>query len=466
VINRPLEEALPEITSQGLIKILTDVYTTGIPFIANEFQVELKRFGKPETVFLNFIYEPIKNEVNEITGIIAMGFDVTEQVIARKKIEQSEKELNELANAVPQLVWVAAPNGDVIYYNDRVSEFAGATKNRDNTWSWAGLLHPDDIQATEDAWKHALATGTNYQIEHRVKEKNGNYRWYLSRGFPHKDENGNVIKWFGSATDIHSSKEHASILEEEVKKRTHELNVLNQTLQDSNNELQQFAHVASHDLKEPLRKIKTFMGRLIDDPETTISNKASVFLNKINGSVDRMNMMIEGVLNYSIVSASNEKMEQVDLNVLIENIESDLDLLISQKSAKLEYDRLPVIEGAQVLLYQMFYNLINNSLKFSNANVPQVITITCSTIKKGKKEFYEIRVRDRGIGFMQEYAENIFDTFTRLNSKDKYEGTGLGLSLCKRIAERHGGSIRATGQPNKGAEFIIELPKRIASSAK
>jgi PAS domain S-box-containing protein len=363
-----------------------------------------------------------------------------------------------LANAVPQLVWVADPNGEVLYYNDRVSEFAGAKKNVDGKWRSEGLVHEDDSIATQIAWKEAVEKGTDYQIEHRIRMKDGNIRWFLSRAFPYRDEQGTVIKWFGTATDIHASKMNAAILEEEVKKRTKELNETNLSLLQSNNELQQFAHVASHDLKEPVRKIKTFTNRLMEDSGSAFSDTGKLYIGKVNSAADRMNIMIEGVLNYSMLSAAHQRIEEVDLNETLKNIEADLEVIISQKQASVQYRNLPTVEGASVLLYQLFYNLVNNSLKFSRPDECSVITILSSLTKKDEKEWVEITINDNGIGFEQEFAEKIFETFLRLNSKDQFEGTGLGLSLCKRIIERHGGTIKAFGEPDKGASFVISLP--------
>ena len=458
VINRPLLEVLPELIRQGFDQLLLQVYVSGESYRGYEVPVELVRSGKPEKVYLNFIYEPLKDGINnEVTGIIAVAVDVSEQVNARKKIEESQRDFQLMANALPQLVWVANADGNVYYYNDRIVELSGVI-HENGRWIWEGLVHPEDAQRTEKAWKKSIQTGATYQVEHRIKMKDGSYRWFLSRGFPNKNENGDITKWFGTATDIHVTKEYAQVLEEEVKKRTNELYELNNSLQQSNNELQQFAHVASHDLKEPLRKIKTFTKRLVDDAGNIFSDKSKLYISKVNSASDRMQMMIEGVLDYSMLNSKVQGTQPVDLNEIISQIKTDLELLIDQHAATIQSDKLPVIEGAAVLIYQLFYNLINNSLKFSKKDVPALIHISSDTVSENNELYAVLKVTDNGIGFEQAYADSIFTTFTRLNSKDQYEGTGLGLSLCKRIVERHTGHINAIGRPGEGATFILHLP--------
>ncbi|GAB4093498.1 ATP-binding protein [Flaviaesturariibacter terrae] len=339
VRNKPALEAFPELIGQGFGAILEGVYKTGTPFVANEMPIELHRHGRPETLYVNFIYEPLRHPDGRIDGIVGVGIDVSESVRARKRLQESEHNL-----------------------------------------------------------------------------------------------------------------------EVEVARRTRELETLNSDLQQSNQDLQQFAHVASHDLKEPLRKVKTFISRLVDDPETEFSDRSRGFLQKINSAADRMYAMIEGVLNYSMLNAAGKPTEPVALNSVLRQIEQDLEIPITQKKATIRYGNLPVLEGATVLLYQLFYNLLNNALKFARAGVPPEIMISAAA----RDEAVEIRFADNGIGFSQGQAERIFEPFTRLNSKDQYEGTGLGLSLCRRIVQRHGGSIRAASQGDGGAEFIIVLPLKQA----
>jgi len=289
--------------------------------------------------------------------------------------------------------------------------------------------------------------------------------YYPSEQKPAKDDReavellsrtaGIVIEWYA---DIAERKALMAQLETRVSERTTELYNVNATLKSTNDTLEQFAHVASHDLKEPVRKIKIFTSRLQDEAGEVLSEKSKVYLDKILSSADRMSTMIEGVLNYSVQNGSEQINEAIDLNVIFDEITNDLELLIQQKNAIIQCEQLPVIEGDHVLIHQLFYNLINNSLKFTDTAKHPVININNEAITVGNKPFSRITISDNGIGFDQQQSERIFDTFTRLNSKDKYDGTGLGLALCKKIVQRHHGSITAEGESGKGASFTICLP--------
>jgi signal transduction histidine kinase len=260
-----------------------------------------------------------------------------------------------------------------------------------------------------------------------------------------------------------SRSQHASLLEQEVKRQTKVLRELNTALLQSNEDLQQFAHVASHDLKEPVRKIRTFSNRLQEEYGKTLPPQARQFLTKIEQATQRMVMMIEGVLEYSTLNGSEQTIEPIDLNQIIDFVTTDLELPIAEKNASIVHGALPQLEGAPVLIYQLFYNLINNSLKFARSDTPPVITVVADLLHgqtvEQDGEVVELVIRDNGIGFDQEHTDRIFNTFARLHARDKYEGTGLGLALCRKIVERHHGSISATGEKDKGAAFTIRLPR-------
>jgi signal transduction histidine kinase len=181
------------------------------------------------------------------------------------------------------------------------------------------------------------------------------------------------------------------------------------------------------------------------------------YLQKVLSSADRMKAMIEGVLQYSSVSNHvSEDSAPVDLNEVLKGVEKELELLLHEKQGVIQFSPMPMIEGVDILLFQLFYNLINNSLKFSRAGVPPVIDIT--TTLHPESNSATIHIADNGIGFDAKSIEKIFNPFTRLNTKDEYEGTGLGLALCKKIVERHGGKITAVSQPGVGSIFHVTLP--------
>lgn len=235
-------------------------------------------------------------------------------------------------------------------------------------------------------------------------------------------------------------------------------------LQRSNEDLQRFAHVASHDLKEPVRKVMTFSARLRDEYGNELPENAANYLSKIEKAANRMFSMIEGVLQYSSFGAMETPHEAINLNDLMDNIVNDLEITIQQKNAEVKYNDLPSIKGSPVLIYQLFYNLINNSLKFSKKDVKLVVSVEAELIENKEPGSSQesrsiwITVHDNGIGFKDSDVNRIFQPFSRLNPKDQYEGTGLGLALCKNIVQRHGGAITAHGVPGDGAMITIMLP--------
>ncbi|WP_289662106.1 PAS domain-containing sensor histidine kinase [Flavobacterium panacagri] len=395
---------------------------------------------------------PILDDQNNIIEWFGAAGDISSQKEVQQIIKDSEEKFRQLADLVPQVIWTAKPDGYVDYYNKRWYEYTGLEEEKFGDESWVPMLHRDDVLPVLEAWYISVQGGSSYQLEFRLENKNtGLYRWFLSKAVPIRDKTGVIVRWFGTCTDIHEQKTITEKLESLVADRTKEL-------QRSNEDLQQFAHVASHDLKEPVRKIKTFTSRLEEHLEDKLDESAARFIGRIHVAADRMFNMIDGVLMYSKINANLQKATLVDLNDVLKNIESDLEVSLQNTKGEIHYNDLPKLEGALVLLYQLFYNLINNSIKFAKNGVPPKIIISSKIIMENQKVIALMTVEDNGIGFENEQSAQIFETFTRLNSKDVYEGTGLGLSLCKKIVERHGGSITAVGRPYAGAVFTIKLP--------
>ncbi|WP_281633431.1 PAS domain-containing sensor histidine kinase [Flavobacterium luteolum] len=417
------------------------------------FEMEHRIINEDDTVKWVFSrVVPILNDKEKIVEWFGASSDITSQKELQNVIAESEEKFRQLADLVPQIIWTSNPEGFIDYYNSRWYEYTGFNEHEFGDSSWMPVLHPDDVSMVSKNWYQSVHAGTSYQIEFRLKNINtGEYRWFLSKALPIRDKEGVITNWFGTCTDIHEQKSITEKLEILVAERTKEL-------QRSNDDLQQFAHVASHDLKEPVRKIKTFLSRLEDHLSEQLDESSSKYIERIHVAADRMFTMIDGVLAYSKINADLQKATVVDLNEVIKNIESDLEIALQKTGGKIYYEELPVVEGASVLLYQLFYNLINNSIKFAREEVSPQITIKANEQIEDGRRAAVITVEDNGIGFEDNQTGRIFETFTRLNSKDRYEGTGLGLSLCKKIAERHGGSITATGIADKGAVFSITLP--------
>lgn len=391
------------------------------------------------------------DEQGKACRLAGVTLDITKQKEAEEALEESHKEFQVAMDFVPQIIWLTWPNGYHYYFNKQWYDYTGILYGEAKGDGWNQVFHPDDLERALKIWRHSLATGELYETEYRLRRYDGQYRWFLGRALPLRDETGAIIKWFGTSTDIHDQKTFVELLEELVEERTSEL-------QRSNEDLQQFAHVASHDLKEPVRKIITFVGNVQQELAGKIDETYMFYLSRVQAAAHRMLSMIDGVLTYSTVSALEEIYEEVDLYQVIKNVESDLEVVIHKKEATIHYASLPKLKGAPLMLHQVFYNLISNSLKFARANTAPVIIITAEPIERNGEPCARILLEDNGIGFEQQYAEKIFGTFTRLHPKDKYEGAGLGLSLCKKIVERHGGSITASIAEKGGAVFEIILP--------
>jgi signal transduction histidine kinase len=268
------------------------------------------------------------------------------------------------------------------------------------------------------------------------------------------------------------------LLEKEVLERTkseEKVRLLNHQLMDninrlkaSNEELERFAYVASHDLQEPLRKIILFSDQLSIKYRDVLREDGQDFVERIMKASERMRVLIKNILTFSRSSSTAEHYELTDLNALIDGILSDLEVSIEQKKAILDVARLPELKIIPELFRQLFQNLIINALKFTRDDTQPVIRIygrkvrgkdvTGITAKRADESFYCIYVQDNGIGFDQKYANEVFTLFKRLNSNDKFEGTGIGLAICKKIIDKHHGQITVTSKENEGSTFMIAIP--------
>ena len=275
------------------------------------------------------------------------------------------------------------------------------------------------------------------------------------------------------ATNLHLAKEIEERVksEEQVKELNEQLMEKIRQLKASNEELDNFAYIASHDLQEPLRKIRTFSDVLNSKFRNELSPQAAEYLDKIDRSSKRMQLLIDDILSFSRFSSNKDVFVRTDLNKVLESVLIDLEVATKEKNALVEVGKLPKVATIPVLMHQLFQNLISNAIKFSHPQVPPVVKVTCEKVKgaalpgivsgKEQSEFFQISISDNGIGFEKQYSEMIFDIFKRLHANSQFEGSGIGLAICRKIATRHGGYIFADSMPGKGSVFSVALPCEI-----
>ncbi len=241
-----------------------------------------------------------------------------------------------------------------------------------------------------------------------------------------------------------------------IKNNKEKLEIYSKKLEESNKELEQFAYTASHDLQEPLKKLDYYMDRLKTKCSSNVDQKILEYIDRMNNAVVRMEILIRDLLQYSRVTTKAKPFEKVDLNEIIKGVLGDLEIRINETKARINTGNLPIIDAEALQMRQLFQNIIGNSLKYQRENVPPDIIINSKIITD--ENYCEITVIDNGIGFDNKYAEQIFGLFQRLHGKSEYEGTGIGLAVCKKIVEKHGGIISADGKEGEGSAFYIKLP--------
>lgn len=608
VIGQPLLKAIPELEEQGFIPLLEQVRKSGEPFYAYEFPITLKRQGKNEVLYFDFVYKPFYEKETDkfASGVISVGHDVTMQVLAKKKLEESEakyrslfetmdqgfcviemifdeqnkpvdyrfmetnpvfegltgltnplgktarellpdleshwfenygkvaltgksirftegsevmgrwfdvnafrignKEANQvallftniteqkkselrvreseerfrnLADDSPMFVFMIDPNptAPVRYWNKTWLQYTGQTLEEAMGRAWNDMIHPDDIPIVMEHYTPAFEKNISYIIPAvRVKRHDGAFRWFAFKGNPRYAPNGDFNGYVGVGFDIHEQKlaeeslKFSEIqLQQKVAERTAALERTVEELSRSNANLEEFAYAASHDLKEPIRKIHFFGDRIKESMKERLTDVENKYFDRMEAASKRMGSLIDDLLSYSQISIRPRSFEEVNMNQLIDLVLEDLDLEIEDKSAVISVDQLFTMQGHHRQLQQAFQNLISNALKYNQPGKPPVVNISYKKVigdqtglplsaEDQQKPFHLILINDNGIGFEQADAERIFNVFTRLHGLAEYRGTGIGLSIVRKVIENHNGFIRAESQPGNGSSFKILLP--------
>lgn len=513
LVDKPLLEALPELAGQGFDDLLRRVIATGVPFIANEIAVVLLRNQQLETSYVNLTYQPLR-EGGHTTGVFVVATDVTQQVTSRQKVEESEAKLRSVVESAPFPIGVyVGPNLMIQLANRSIMDVWG--KGYDVVGkSYREILPELTNQPIFSQIEQVQETGIPFHARHQQVDIviDGRLQpFFFNYSFtPLFNASGQVYGVMNTAAEVTdlittqqellaSEARYRSLsqeLDQQIQERTEELVSANQQLAATNGELeasneeyaalneeleeangllirsnenlQTFAYVASHDLQEPLRKIQQF-GDLLRAQYGSQMGDGLDYLERMQSAASRMSTLIKDLLTFSRISTRRDTNIPIALNEVVTKVLADLELPIQESGAQIRVANLPTVSGDASQLGQLFQNLLSNALKFRREGVVPRITIDSSTVgvsslpplvkpTRQARQYYRIEVTDNGIGFDEKYLDRIFQVFQRLHGRNQFPGTGIGLSICEKVVTNHGGAITATSQEGQGSTFSVYLP--------
>jgi PAS domain S-box-containing protein len=372
-----------------------------------------------------------------------------EELVTERTAEliESEKRFRAIFENSPLGIVVISHSNQILEVNQAFSDLLGYTYNELLKMNMVATIHPEDAQEAARGIEKVLAAESEiFHLQPRLVTKQGNPVWVNFIGTILRDNSGQSTFGIGIVEDI-----------TERKRTGEELEKLAVDLSRSNEELQYFAYIASHDLQAPLRKILAFSSRLEEKYNDVLDARGHEYLTRMQDAAERGQRLINDLLELSRVTSQGEPFQSTDLNQVLQEVLSDLETHIEREGGHVEAGSLPSIDADPTQMRQLFQNLVGNALKFHKPNTPPSVTVTANADDPNQ---IQIRVADDGIGFDEELIERVFAPFQRLHSQSEYDGSGIGLSICRKIVERHRGSITAKSVPGEGATFVITLPKQ------
>jgi PAS domain S-box-containing protein len=383
----------------------------------------------------------------DVSRVLACGVDVTEHHGLENELRNANTFLDAIVENIPDMIFVKdAAELRFVLFNRAGEKLLGIPRDQMYKKNDYDFFPDDEADFFTTKDRQVFEGGETLDIGEEPIHTARGLRWLHTRKVPLFDAEGKPAFLLGISEDITELKETRAALEE----RTREL-------ERSNKELERFAYVASHDLHEPLRTIHSFTDLLREEIGGDLSDNARSFMGFITSGAVRMRLLIDGLLQLSRVGRHTCSPESVDTGALLDEIEALLHSSIAEAGGRITREQLPEVRGDPRLLIQLFQNLLANALKFRGPS-PPLIRVACEE----EEALWRFSVSDNGIGFEPEYAEQIFGVFRRLHPTGTYDGAGIGLSICQRIAEAHGGDIWAESSPGEGSTFFFTLPKEPA----
>ncbi|TWI48777.1 PAS domain S-box-containing protein [Pseudoduganella flava] len=443
VVGRAVAEVLPEVRDQGFLALLDEAYRGGEPHVGYEMPVLLRRGGDAslEQRFVSFIFQPTRDHRGAVSGIFVEGSDVTDAVLAARAMRESEEGMRQLANTMPQLAWMADPDGVIFWVNDRWFQFTGATPGEELDGGWTSFLHPEDLLQLLATWYDAVQTGQPYEARARMRSATGEYRNFLLVAAPLRDALGRIVRWFGTNTDV-TPIERAQ-----------------QELQEANTRKDEFLAMLAHELRNPLAPIATAADLLRvagADPERVKKTSAV-----ITRQVEHMTKLVDDLLDVSRVTRGlvTLRRETLDFNAIVAEAVEQAATLMQAKHHRVTVELLEPpawVDGDRTRLIQVVSNLLNNAARYTPEGGIVAVRVTADA------DTVYASVEDNGIGISAALLPHVFDLFTQAErSPDRSQGgLGLGLALAKSLVELQGGGISAeSAGVGQGSRFTVRLPR-------
>ena len=438
------------------VPYLKELYADVLSGSIRSSVVEIPATSQHPKFIVSIRYSPLY-ENEQISGVIINVHDITEAKEKEAALLQTNERFYYATKATNDAIWDWDIRQDkVLRVGDGLKnmfgyEIAEAEKEKN---FWIDRVHPQDIKSMVDKRSYTLyhTNELYWEDEYRFRRSDGTYAYVFDKGYIIRNAEGKPERMIGATQDVSQRKESEALLLElnnRLKKRAEEL-------VNSNIELERFAYVASHDLQEPLRMITSFLQLFRKRYEGKIDETADQYIHFAVDGAERMKTLIMDLLEYSRVGSNVELFQEIDLNTLLNELKAVFYKTCEEKGATIRFNAMPVVRANRTQLFQLFQNLVSNALKYHGNEAPEIL-ITCEE----KEEEYIFSVKDNGIGIDPLFHEKIFVIFHRLHSRSEYGGTGIGLAICKKIAERHGGKIWVESELGKGSSFFFSILKRI-----
>jgi PAS domain S-box-containing protein len=488
VAIRTLKFLMPAIiiiaASEMIVRLLSGGYNVTVILLLGAVMYTSMRFGLRHgliTAFVIVIYNFYL--ISELAGVywlgsynlqrgavIAIAFPVIATIVgrlkdyndsllasertARREAEESERQLRFMAESMPQKIFTMKPNGESEYVNPQWGEYTGLVSEKLADTAWAEIVHPADFIDNQRIWKHSLGTGEPFQFEHRLKNANGNYRWHLTRAHALRNENGSIVTWVGSSTDIEDVRKTRRLEAD-----TNRLIEQRTELMDLNTSKDEFISLASHQLRTPATAVKQYVNMALDGFAGKLSPQVKKLLDKANDSNERQLSIINDLLQVAQVDAGKVilRKEKVDVVQLIVNVIQDQSSKFAKRNQAIVFTeprKKLYVMADSIKLRMMIENVVDNASKYTPTDKTIAIRVTRA------RDTARIAIIDEGVGIAKEDADKVFQKFLRLDNplSASVDGSGLGLYWVRRIVDLHGGSIKVTSKLHKGSTFTISLP--------